>query len=180
MRKPSGLLIGLVCLGLSASANAWSFFSATKSESLPFAEDFVIDGAQAQAEQKPIVLFVSADHCTYCHTLKAEILHPMLIAGDYKDAILLRNVDLDRGGMIVGFAGERLKPSQFLARHFPRAQFTPSLLFVDGQGREIAPRLVGYNNFEFYSYELEERINQALSALGSPRRFDTFRAPIAP
>jgi thioredoxin-related protein len=165
-------LIGLV--GLTFPAHAWFFSSQPTQATIPLAKDFQQDGQTALRDKKLILIYLSATHCFYCETLKKEIISPLLVGGLYKDAILLRNVVFDSDAPVRNFEGESQSPDAFMMSHFSGAGLTPTLLFVNGQGDEIAERIVGYNNFEFYSYELEQRINTALKALGSSVQFNSF------
>ncbi|MEW7979030.1 MAG: hypothetical protein AB2813_04300 [Candidatus Sedimenticola endophacoides] len=51
----------------------------------------------------PILLLVSQDHCPFCVQIKRDILRPMLLAGDYRGQILIRELYIDPGVSVLDF-----------------------------------------------------------------------------
>jgi hypothetical protein len=45
------------------------------------------------------------------------------------------------------------------------AEVTPTSLFMDGQGRELADRIVGISNIEYYGFYLDKAIASASKAM---------------
>ena len=116
--------------------------------------------AQLAAERRiPLMLVVAADYCSFCKLLSEEFLKPMLLSGDYTDKVLIRELRIDDDDAIRDFDGSRIAPDALALRY--RASLTPTLLFLDAQGREVARRLVGVGTLDFYGEEIDQTILRA-------------------
>ena len=130
---------------------------------VPVTANLAVESQVAAQRQLPILLVFSAAHCTYCELLEREILKPMLRSGDYADKILIRKVMLDGAGTLRDFQGRAVDAGSFATR---RDVFvTPTMLFVDARGRELAPRLVGINTVELFGGLVDASIEQARNKL---------------
>ncbi|UJS24524.1 thioredoxin family protein [Thiothrix winogradskyi] len=130
---------------------------------IPEAIDFQALQQEMQSKGLPLLLAVRADYCGFCRRLETEHLEPMLRSGEYDSRILIRRFDLGSEQTVVDFSGERIAADEFAARH--QASLTPTLLFLDAQGKEVAERLLGYNSPDFYGAYLEDAITKAQRAL---------------
>lgn len=142
---------------------------------MPVAQNLQKDGELSRAEQRPIVLYVSATWCDYCEVLKEEILNPVMISGEYQD-VMFRNVILDSPAPFYGFDGQKVDQRDYMFEKY-RTELTPTLVFVDADGRETYEKIAGYANLEFYSFYLEQGINATYRALGSDKRINTAKPP---
>jgi len=113
----------------------------------------------------PVIVFVSRDACPYCRTLRNTVLGPMSAADRFENRAILTEVSLDRVEPLTGFANKQLTAKEFGAHY--RAEITPTLLFLDSEGREIGKRIVGISNLELYGFYLQKSIDQALLAIHS-------------
>jgi thioredoxin-related protein len=135
---------------------------------IPLASDLQADGLQAREARLPILLTFSATVCEYCRQLEDEFLRPMLISGEYTDRILIRRLLLDNGSRVVDFSGERIATTQLSDRY--KVFVTPTILFLDGNGNELALRMLGINTPEMYGGYLENCIDTALYSIRDPAR----------
>jgi thioredoxin-related protein len=135
---------------------------------VPLATDLQADGQHALEARLPILLTFSAIACDYCRQLEDEFLRPMLISGEYTDRILIRRMLLDNGSRIIDFSGERIATTQLSDRY--KVFVTPTILFTDGNGNELARRMVGINTPEMYGGYLDNCIATALYAIRTPAR----------
>jgi hypothetical protein len=87
----------------------------------------------------------------------------MIGGGQLDGKAILREVSLDTGFTLHDFAGEAVAGSVFAARY--DAEITPTLLFLDGKGRELTDRIVGISNIEYYGFYLDKAIALATSAI---------------
>lgn len=126
--------------------------------------DLAALGERARAERVPILLVVSRSDCPYCKLLREEILDPMLLSGEYTGRILLRELFLDSFAPVRDFQGEAVAPQDLAGRY--GAGFTPTVLFLDDRGRELAEPLIGINTLEYYGYYLDASIAKARARLG--------------
>ncbi len=128
---------------------------------LPYVEIKEIDDLQAlgrlaKREKKVIFIEMSATYCGYCRTLEEHIIKPMLRSGAYDDYVLIRKMEIDSHYPIKDFDGSTTSAAQFSYKM--DASLTPTLLFVDGSGREVSERILGVNTLELYG----EYVDQAL------------------
>jgi thioredoxin-related protein len=131
---------------------------------IKYATDFSQLAEQARTENKIIMVEVSASYCEYCELLEEEFIKPMLRSGDYTD-VLIRKIDMDSGNEIKDFSGETTSPDEFTRRL--RIKFTPTLLFFDGHGNEISPRILGINSLDLYGGYLDDALETGLQKIKS-------------
>ena len=127
------------------------------------ARDMSADGKLARKDGMPILLLVSQLTCPFCEQIKREILHPMVVAGDYRGELLIRELYMDTHGRIRDFKGQYVDNGQFA--HGYGVYLTPTLLFLGPDGRELTERMVGINTPEFYFYYVDQAIQSAIAAL---------------
>ena len=129
---------------------------------LKYANDFSQLGEIAREQGKIILLEVSASHCEYCELLEEEFLKPMLRSGDY-DKVLIRKIDMDGYQTTIDFSGETTSPEAFTQRL--NVKLTPTILFFDGHGNEISPRILGINSLDLYGGYLDDAIKNGLQKI---------------
>lgn len=134
------------------------------------AEDEVLEvtslyrvGKQANIQQVPILLMFAADFCAYCERLEEDFLRPMLRSGDYTDRVLIRKLHIDSEEKIRDFKGDEISPVEIAEQY--AVSVTPTVVFLDGDGVELAPKRVGLTTPDFYGGYLDDAINQALDIL---------------
>lgn len=149
----------LMLTGLSGFASAENGHTKT----IPVATDFSQLASQAKAKQVPILLMVSQDHCPFCVLLKNEVLNPMMISGDYEDMAVMTELLIDVGDAVIDFDGKSVYPGKVAADY--KTWVTPTLLFLDHQGKEVHKRMLGVNTVEMYGYYLDESLQAALQAV---------------
>lgn len=141
-----------------------SAWSAGKGD-IPVADNLAAIGQLSRQQKTPVVVFISRDACPYCRTLRNKILQPLFTANKFEQRAILVEVSLDRVEAMTGFENSPITAKSF-AEHY-RAEITPTLLFLDSQGREVSKRLVGISNLEFYGHYLQTSIDKALAAIRS-------------
>lgn len=122
-------------------------------------------GEKARKLDVPILLMVSQEYCSFCKTLKEEILKPMEISGDYTHRVVVAELLMDREAPIIGWQGESIDASVVAARY--SAWVTPTLLFLDAEGKALHKPMVGVNTVEMYGYYLDEALDKSLKNLRS-------------
>jgi len=129
---------------------------------LKYATDFSQLGKTAREENKIILLEVSASDCEYCELLEEEFLKPMLRSGDY-NKVLIRKIDMDGYQTMIDFSGKTTSPDEFSQRL--NVKLTPTILFFDGHGNEISPRILGINSLDLYGGYLDNAIKHGLQKI---------------
>lgn len=132
---------------------------------VPPAQDLRALGQLSQRAGLPILIEVAMDHCPWCARLEEEFLLPMLRSGDYSDRVIMRRIDLDLRTPLVDFDGRPVSPQAFAGRY--RVRLTPTVLLLDGRGRELAEPLVGLTTPDFYGGYLDAAIDESLARLRS-------------
>ncbi len=112
--------------------------------------------AAAQAAQRrgePLVVMTSLPGCPYCELVRRSYLGPLR----RDQGLPAVQIDItDRQTPVQGFDGTTTT-GQELAQAW-KARFTPTVLFFDADGRELAERLVGVSSPDYYGAYLEQRL----------------------
>ena len=132
---------------------------AADSIALPQATDLQRLGESAEEKAVPILLMVSQYHCGFCELMKREVLHPMLLSGEYADRVIIRELLIDPGETVTNFEGRREAGDSFSGRY--RVYVTPTLLFLDGEGNEMAERILGINTVDYLLFYIEDAIAES-------------------
>jgi len=136
---------------------------AIDTSSVPVADDLTVVGLKANQEKLPILIMYAAEHCEYCQRLEEDLLAPMYKDEYYKNRVIIRKVMVDSFGNIKDFNGKLTEVENFA---FNRGiQVTPTLQFVDSQGKQLVPEMVGYNTPELYSAYLDNAISESRRAI---------------
>jgi hypothetical protein len=115
----------------------------------------------ASARGEPLVLLVSLHECPYCERVRRAYLLPL-----QRDARTpTAQIDIGTATPIEDVDGV-VRSHDAVATRL-HARFTPSVLFLGPDGREIAERLVGEGSPDFYGGLLEQRLDGARAALAS-------------
>lgn len=130
-------------------------------------EDFSAIGRSSEKQRLPILLMLSAEYCAYCEQLEEDFLKPMLRNGSYRERVLIRKLRIDGYGAIRDFDGSTITPAEFAERY--KVTLTPTVVFLDGDGVELAPKRVGLTTPAFYGGYLDDAIDQALDILRRTR-----------
>lgn len=134
---------------------------------LPFVEiqhvkNFESLKQQARQSGKVILLEMSASYCGYCRTLEEEIIKPMLRSGDYQQ-VLIRKLDIDSHYPMQDLQGKQSSPFEFSSKM--GVYVTPTLLFLDGKGKEVGERVIGVNTLELYGGYVDNSLQQGMLSI---------------
>ncbi len=158
--KPLRYLPGIILLGYLNTAS----LAAETAPLLQEVVDFQALRALMQEKKLPLLLAIKAEHCNYCQRLEAEQLEPMERNAGYRAQILIRTFELGGTREITGFDGDKLTAAAFSQAY--KAKLTPTILFLDANGKEIAQRMTGYNS-PYYGAYLDDAITTAFQAVQS-------------
>jgi len=126
-------------------------------------KSFKSDANDSEKYQRPIFLYVSAIGCPYCRRLEKDILGPMLKSGEYNNRLLLRKILWEGTDTLYDYNGKEILPEEFLLKYNIMA--TPTILFLDKNGKEIAKRITGYRTPDLYWYYLDASVDKAVEVL---------------
>lgn len=125
--------------------------------------DFSKLGRLLTEKRLPLVLMFSSEYCAYCVRLEKDFLIPMQISGDYVERAVIRKMKIDYGNTIRDFDGKPVDADEFAQRY--NISVTPTVVFLDGQGNQLAAKQVGLTTPDFYGGYLDESIATALDLL---------------
>jgi thioredoxin-related protein len=111
-------------------------------------KDWTLAAHEAEDAKAPIIVLYSAEGCGYCEKLKAEVLLPLFGIDDENRLAVVREVDINAGGKMTDFNGERIRSRQFKQRY--KVFATPTLLILDKDGNSLSQPIVGYDSKEQY------------------------------
>jgi thioredoxin-related protein len=130
---------------------------------VPLAVELHREGRKAEQACIPLLLEFAADECEYCTLLEEEILKPTLLNREYDRRVLMRKLVVDRFHKLRDFDGSPVSASELASRY--KVFVTPTLLFVDSHGLELAERMVGVMTLEFYGGYLDQALEASRSKL---------------
>lgn len=114
----------------------------------------------AQARGEPLVVMTTLTGCPYCELVRTRYLGPM--RRDEGLAAVQLDV-MDKTTPLQDFAGTTTSAAEAVRGW--QARFTPTVLFFDANGRELAERLVGLASPDFYGSYLDQRLTTARQKL---------------
>ena len=132
---------------------------------VPSADNFAETSRLLRQQGIPAVVFVSRDACPYCRTLRDKVLKPMFAAGKFEQRAILLELSLDRSVPLTDFESRLVTAKEFGESY--GAEITPTLLFLDPEGREIGKRIIGISNLDLYGHYLQKSIDEALQSMRS-------------
>jgi len=130
---------------------------------VPLAQDLRKAGQQAEQNCAPVLLEFAADYCEYCDLLEEEILAPTLLNSDYDQRVLMRKLLIDDGGSLRNFDNRETETASIADQY--GVWLTPTVLFLDRNGEEIAERLIGISSVDFYGGYLDIALDQSRQRL---------------
>jgi thioredoxin-related protein len=127
---------------------------------LPVAIDLKTDGEKARAVKKPILLFFNLSGCHFCRFSLRTAVVPMFRDPKFRDAIEFRQITVDDGKTLIDFDGKKISTHEFAERR--KGTFTPTVMMVDGNGKQIGESIIGIASIDFYSGYVEELARSAI------------------
>ena len=154
-----GLFFVVLCLVVPVVASEL----VNKHTSVPLVDDLTVIASQSDKEKLPILLMFFAEDCEYCERLEQDIINPMLLHGDFNNRVIVRKVLIDKVDTLTNFAGELTDSDEFANQR--GIQVTPTLQFVNSQGNELVPQVVGYQGPDFFSAYLDDALGGSLQKI---------------
>jgi thioredoxin-related protein len=144
---------------LAAAPAALALPVLARDSALPVPASLQAAAKAATDQREPLVLLVSLPGCPYCELVRRSYLLPMRAEGLHAWQIDVT----DKRTPVRDFTGAPATGAQ-LARRW-NATFTPTVLFFDARGQELAARLLGIAVPEFYGFYLQEAVATARKKL---------------
>ena len=112
----------------------------------------------------PLVLMVSLRGCPWCDFVRSSHLLPLI----REQGLVVAELDMGSSLEFRDFAGATTN-HKAMARGWG-VKRAPTLLFLDANGTEVAPRLIGVSSQDYYGVYLEQRIEIARDHFASKER----------
>lgn len=148
-----------LCLSLTAAGLLPALALAqTTPAVLPPARSLPDELAQALHQGLPLVVMVSLEGCPYCRIARQSHLAPM-----HREGGVIVQVDMRSAQVVRDFDGQMTTHDALVQRW--RTPIAPTLLFFGPGGREVAERMEGAYQPDFYGPYLEGRLDKARLAI---------------
>jgi thioredoxin-related protein len=135
--------------------------NSASAEPIQLATDLTLDAEISRNENKPIIFFVTADHCPYCEKLRLEYFR--FSTDDPR--FILRELELDQSRSAIGFNGEKSNHRSLADRY--NIKLTPTVAFVGPDGETLNESIVGIVTMDYYNYYFEKSLGESISRLKS-------------
>ena len=144
------LAVAIGCLSISRAAG------------LPVVKDFTVEAGEAHKKQIPILVLFKGESCSYCDTVLNDFLLPIQRDPEFKDNVILRQIDSSSGDTLVDFDGKNTTYSGFSSRH--NVSVVPNVMFFDSNGRKLT-YIEGLLTVDFYYGFIVDAINESLERI---------------
>lgn len=121
---------------------------------LPPARSLSDELALALRQDRPLVVMVSLEGCPFCRIARQSHLSPM-----HREGGVIVQVDMRSAQVVRDFNGQMTTHDALVQRW--RVPMAPTLLFFGPGGREVAERMEGAYQPDFYGPYLDERLEKA-------------------
>lgn len=142
-------------LGLGALVSRTAL---ARDTALPVPASLIAAADDAARQREPLVVLMSLPGCPYCELVRRNYLLPMRATGLH--AWQLNTTD--RQTRILSFDGSSTTGSELATLW--KAKFTPTVLFFNPKGQEVADRLVGATS-DFFGAYLDQALDTARSRI---------------
>jgi thioredoxin-related protein len=133
---------------------------------VPVTHDLAREAADARRDNVPVLLVFAQDHCDYCERLDRDVMNPNYASGAFAGRVHVRRVMIDSFQTTRDFDGRPLDQDALRSRF--KVYVTPTVMLFDAKGNELAPRITGIENAEFYGAYLDIAIDDARTRLNAP------------
>jgi thioredoxin-related protein len=124
----------------------------SKNSLLPLPSDLAQASRAAAQGGQPLVLMVSLPGCPWCELLRRNYLTPLRAEGLPAFEFMVG----DRSSAMRDFQGKSTLPAALASQW--KVSITPTVLFFNAQGQEIAPRIEGVASADFIGAVIDERL----------------------
>lgn len=141
-----------------------NYFPAAKAEGLPIVKDFTVEAKETQKKQVPILVLFMSDSCPYCETVLQDFLLPMQRDPEFKNKVILRQIENSSGEKLVDFDGKSTTYSDFARKH--KVFGVPNVMLFDSKGN-VLTSIMGLLTVDFYYAYLVNAIDESLEKIRS-------------
>ena len=133
-----------------------------QADGLPVARDFTVEAKDSKDKQAPILVLFMSSTCHYCKIVLRDFLLPMQRNPEYKNKVILRQIEISSKDKLIDFNGKITSHSEFSSRH--KIWAVPTVVLFDSEGR-VLTSIVGLLTVDFYLTYLDNAINESLAKI---------------
>lgn len=130
-----------------------------KPSAVPVATDFAAHARRAASLDAPLIVLVSLRDCVYCGPIRQRELAPLVRSGKYE----VREIGMDSSTPVRDFDGSTTTGVAWARAH--GVKVSPTVLFLDTNGRPVADPLIGAGLPDFYGAYLDDAIARGRARL---------------
>jgi hypothetical protein len=147
------LLVWIVACASAAPATA----------QLQRADDLAQLAAEARSRRIPVLVAFMQQSCPYCAVARRDYLAPLQQDPQWRDRVLIREIDVDRDTPLRDFSGAATTHRAFARRHNLRR--VPTLIVFDADGVAATQPLTGLLIEDYYRLYIEQSIEAGLARM---------------
>jgi thioredoxin-related protein len=130
---------------------------------VPLATNLQVEAKDALSRKVPIMLLFASPFCSYCERVKAEYLGPMVDDPDYRDKVIIRQIEAGSDSTLIDFDGKKTTHGAYAASQ--KIVMVPTIKVVDAQGKELSTPIVGFLIPDFYFGYIQAAIEEGLEKM---------------
>lgn len=162
-------LLACICLASSFAPSLAQAQDAPQPAPVPFMadlSDLPRDLAAMKEAKIPMLLFVHASYCTYCHVVDSNFIQPLVNDPAYQGKLIVRRIEIDAPLAILDRHGNKESNMDFARRL--GVQLVPVVAFFGPDGQAIGAPIMGVTVPDFYPYYLQQGIDLAERCAKTP------------
>lgn len=128
--------------------------------SVPVINDLQQFSAKARSRNMPMLVLFSIEDCQFCEVIRSEYLTPMLNREDDRQQMLIGEIVIENYNYVRDFSGESFSADNLGMKY--SIDFSPTLVFFDAHGNELAERMIGFKGRDYYDLDLDNAIAQSI------------------
>jgi thioredoxin-related protein len=141
----------------------WTQASVVLGSDLPAAADLRTEAEQAGRLGGPLIVLFSRRDCKYCETVRRDYLKPLENNPQYRNKLLVRQVNQDSDAALTDFRGESTTHARFTGGE--KIKLVPVVAFYGQDGKRLAESIVGARLPDFYPSYLDDAIERSIANL---------------
>ncbi len=128
-------------------------------DNLPQVDNLLLDAQIIRKNSIPILILFSEHDCPYCEIAKDEVLIPISKLDEYKNKIIIREVEVDSYNEFYDFYNNQTNVYDFSFRY--AVNFYPTVIFLDDYGNKLSNDIIGIISPEFYWQKIDQGIKDS-------------------
>lgn len=146
-----------------ATAFASTLGAAPATAQLLPADNLAQAATEARTRRVPVLIAFMQQSCPYCAIARRDYLIPLQTDPQWKNRVLIREIDVDRSTEMRDFAGSATTHRAFARSH--DVTRVPTLIVFDADGKPVGQPITGLLGEDFYRLYIEQAIEAGLTRM---------------